>query len=159
MKELINILGESFFSLITKELLFFVFFAMLMYVAILLDLSAGVKRARVMNEKIYSGGFRQTFIKFSDYVKIYYFGLILDFSLIIIFERLIPVGISITALAVCIIELKSIIENMKISKAAGADILNEVKYLIANLNKKEVLKIIENIINLKKEEKNNNEKE
>lgn len=159
MKELINILGESFFSLITKELLFFVFFAMLMYVAILLDLSAGVKRARVMNEKIYSGGFRQTFIKFSDYVKIYYFGLILDFSLIIIFERLIPVGISITALAVCIIELKSIIENMKISKAAGADILNEVKYLIANLNKKEVLKIIENIINLKKEEENNNEKE
>lgn len=159
MKELINILGESFFSLITKELLFFVFFAMLMYVAILLDLSAGIKRARAMNEKIYSGGFRQTFIKFSDYVKIYYFGLILDFSLIIIFERLIPVGISITALAVCIIELKSIIENMKISKAAGADVLNEVKYLIANLNKKEVLKIIENIINLKKEEENNNEKE
>ncbi len=149
IKEQINEIFGYVYPLIISELILFCVFGVLLYVAILFDLSVGIRRAKAMKEKIYSGGFRKTFVKFSDYTKIYYFGFVLDCIIIVLFGRIVPVGVCVTALAACSIELKSIHENMKITKIQASNIINVASDIIKCTSKQEALKIIDNITNIK----------
>lgn len=92
---------------------------------LLVDFMTGVRKAKSLNEKIQSKGFRRTISKLNDYClaiiasQVFTWMLSLEFTLSYY-----------VALFVCGIELKSIFEN--VSQTTGVDIIGYFKGFIPN---------------------------
>lgn len=92
---------------------------------LLVDFLTGVRKAKALNEKIQSKGFRRTISKMNDYClaiissQVFTWMLSLEFTLSYY-----------VALFVCGIELKSIFEN--VSQTTGVDIIGYFKGFIPN---------------------------
>lgn len=110
------------------ETVFIVLFAVLMLLASMVDLKTGISKAKAKNQVINSGGLKKTFIKFGDYAKVYYFGIVIDIAIIIVsmaFTQnglVIPVGVMFCSLGACLTEFKSVRENLRESKSKAAQI-------------------------------------
>ncbi|HOO24971.1 MAG TPA: phage holin family protein, partial [Paludibacteraceae bacterium] len=102
-----------------KEAFWFLLCGGLTFGAILVDLSTGVSKARALKEKVYSGGLRKSLIKLRDYLSIFYFGVIVDIALNLVWKYM-PVGLVTTCIAASTIELISVVENLKLKKSAAA---------------------------------------
>lgn len=108
------------------ETVFIVLFAVLMLLASMVDLKTGIKKAKAKNQVINSGGLKKTFVKFGDYAKVYYFGIVIDIAIIIVsmaFTQnglVIPVGVMFCSLGACLTEFRSVRENLRESKSKAA---------------------------------------
>ena len=136
-----------------KEAFYFVISAAMITAAILIDLSTGIKKAKALKCKIYSQGLRRTFTKLGDYLYVFYFGIIVDISIHMVFKTYIPVGIALACLASCTIECISVIENLKARKSAAGKVPDIAQKIINAKNVKEAIDVINVIKELTKEEK------
>ena len=130
-----------------KEAFWFLLCGGLTFGAILVDLSTGVSKARALKEKVYSGGLRKSFIKLRDYLSIFYFGVIVDIALNLVWKYM-PVGLVTTCIAASAIELISVVENLKLKKSAAAKMPEMVAKMIEVKDTESAVKLLNELKNL-----------
>ena len=136
-----------------KEAFWFLLCAGLTFGAILVDLSTGVSKARALKEKVYSGGLRKSFIKLRDYLSIFYFGVIVDIALNLVWKYM-PVGLVTTCIAASAIELISVVENLKLKKSSAAKMPEMIAKIVEVKDADGAAKVIEELKNLSKKSGN-----
>ena len=136
-----------------KEAFWFLMCAGLTFGAILVDLSTGVSKARALKEKVYSGGLRKSFIKLRDYLSIFYFGVIVDIALNLVWKYM-PIGLVTTCIAASAIELISVVENLKLKKSAAAKMPEMIAKIVEVKDAEGAAKVIEELKTLSKKSGN-----
>ena len=136
-----------------KEAFWFLLCAGLTFGAILVDLSTGVSKARALKEKVYSGGLRKSFIKLRDYLSIFYFGVIVDIALNLVWKYM-PIGLVTTCIAASAIELMSVVENLKLKKSSAARMPEMIAKIVEVKDAEGAAKVIEELKNLSKKSGN-----
>lgn len=116
-----------------------------------IDLWSGVDAAKACGEKIQSNGLRRTVSKLGDYFRVELFFLMFDGlgSLITWYE--LPYASMLGALAIILIEGKSVVENSRKKKSSAADIPDMLR-LIVNASDIEQAKKVAEILTKKKDE-------
>lgn len=132
-----------------KEAFWFLLCGGLTFGAILVDLSTGVSRARALKEKIYSGGLRKSFIKLRDYLSIFYFGVIVDIALNLVWKYM-PIGLIATCISASAIELISVVENLKLKKSAAAKMPEMISKIVEVKDAEGAAKVIRELQNMSK---------
>ena len=136
-----------------KEAFWFLLCGGLTFGAILVDLSTGVSKARALKEKVYSGGLRKSFIKLRDYLSIFYFGVIVDIALNLVWKYM-PIGLVITCIAASAIELISVVENLKLKKSSAARMPEMIAKIVEVKDAEGAAKVIEEFKSLSKKSGN-----
>ena len=136
-----------------KEAFWFLLCGGLTFGAILVDLSTGVSKARALKEKVYSGGLRKSFIKLRDYLSIFYFGVIVDIALNLVWKYM-PVGLVTTCIAASAIELMSVVENLKLKKSSAAKMPEMIAKIVEVKDADGAAKVIEELKHLSKKSGN-----
>ena len=136
-----------------KEAFWFLMCAGLTFGAILVDLSTGVSKARALKEKVYSGGLRKSFIKLRDYLSIFYFGVIVDIALNLVWKYM-PIGLVTTCIAASAIELMSVVENLKLKKSSAAIMPEMIAKIVEVKDADGAAKVIEELKSLSKKSGN-----
>jgi len=136
-----------------KEAFWFLLCGGLTFGAILVDLSTGVSKARALKEKLYSGGLRKSFIKLRDYLSIFYFGVIVDIALNLVWKYM-PIGLVTTCIAASAIELISVVENLKLKKSSAAKMPEMVAKMIEVKDTESAVKLLNELKNLLKKSGN-----
>lgn len=146
LKMILELHVETF---LVQEAFWFVIFSVLVFGAIMVDLSTGTAKARCLNEKIYSGGFRKSFIKMNDYMSILYFGIIFDVALFLVWGYM-PVGLALTAIAASAIEMFSVLENLKLKKSAASKMPQIIEKMIRVSSKEEAADLLKELSEVSK---------
>ena len=136
-----------------KEAFWFLLCGGLTFGAILVDLSTGVSKARALKEKVYSGGLRKSFIKLRDYLSIFYFGVIVDIALNLVWKYM-PIGLVTTCIAASAIELISVVENLKLKKSSAAIMPEMIAKIVEVKDAEGAAKVIEELKTLSKKSGN-----
>lgn len=136
-----------------KEAFWFLLCGGLTFGAILVDLSTGVSRARALKEKIYSGGLRKSLIKLRDYLSIFYFGVIVDIALNLVWKYM-PIGLIATCISASAIELISVVENLKLKKSSAAKMPEIISKIIEVKDAEGAAKVIRELQNMSKKSGN-----
>lgn len=110
-----------------------------------IDLWSGVDAAKACGEKIQSNGLRRTVSKLGDYFRIELFFLMFDGlgSLISWYE--LPYASMVGALAIILIEGKSVVENSRKKKSSAANIPDIIKTIVNASNVDQAKAIINQI--------------
>lgn len=110
-----------------------------------IDLWSGVDAAKTCGEKIQSNGLRRTVSKLGDYFRIELFFLMFDGlgSLISWYE--LPYASMVGALAIILIEGKSVVENSRKKKSSAANIPDIIKTIVNASNVDQAKAIINQI--------------
>lgn len=128
--------------------------AVAILLAVLIDLSTGIERAKKCKERIKSHILRRTISKVVDYYRLLFFGVIIDvLGLAFVWYNL-PYCAVIVAVGVVLIEAKSVLENYQKMKSAAKDMPAVVKRIIDAVTDKDAEKIIELIKDNDKRDEN-----
>lgn len=114
-------------------------------VAVLFDLHAGVAAAKKNNEKIRSRILRRTIAKTLDYLRVVFFGVMIDVLGLNFEWYAIPYCALIVTAGVILIEAKSVIENYRKGHSAAAALPDMISRIIAANSDKDALKLIKEI--------------
>jgi len=129
------------------ELVLIVICWLMMVLAVLIDLWAGVSRAKKCGEKLKSNKFRRTVNKISEYWSVMLFGLFIDVFLFAIIPYYVPLGSFIFSIACCGIEAKSVIENLRRKNSAAAEVPSAVLQILKHIDNPEKLSQYIEILN------------
>ena len=150
MEQIMEIIqGLELANFAVKEAFWFLLFSSLTFGAILVDLSTGVSKARALKQKIYSGGLRKSFIKLKEYLAIFYFGVVVDIALAIVWKQM-PIGVAITGIAASAIELISVVENLRLKKSSASKLPEVIAKMIAVKDEEDAAKLLDDLKNLPK---------
>ena len=117
--------------------------AVAILLAVLIDLSTGVERAKKCKERIKSHILRRTISKVVDYYRLLFFGVIIDVLGLAFVWYNMPYCAVVVAVGVVLIEAKSVLENYQKMKSAARDMPAVVKQIIDAVTDKDAEKIIE----------------
>ena len=150
MERIMEIIQElELANFAVKEAFWFLLFSSLTFGAILVDLSTGVSKARALKQKIYSGGLRKSFIKLKEYLAIFYFGVVVDIALVIVWKQ-IPIGVAITGIAASAIELISVVENLRLKKSSASKLPDVIAKIVAVKDEESAAKLLDELSKLDK---------
>ena len=150
MEQIMEIIqGLELANFAVKEAFWFLLFSSLTFGAILVDLSTGVSKARALKQKIYSGGLRKSFIKLKEYLAIFYFGVVVDIALAIVWKQM-PIGVAIIGIAASAIELISVVENLRLKKSSASKLPEVIAKMIAVKDEEDAAKLLDDLKNLPK---------
>jgi Flp pilus assembly protein TadB len=128
--------------------------AIAILLAVLIDLSTGVERAKKCKERIKSHILRRTISKVVDYYRLLFFGVIIDvLGLAFVWYNL-PYCAVIVAVGVVLIEAKSVLENYQKMKSAARAMPDVVRQIVEAVTDKDAEKIIELIKDNDKRDEN-----
>ena len=128
--------------------------AVAILLAVLIDLSTGVERAKKCKENIRSHILRRTISKVVDYYRLLFFGVIIDVLGLAFVWYNMPYCAVLVAAGVVLIEAKSVLENYQKMKSAARDMPAVVKQIIDAVTDKDAEKIIELIKDNDKRDEN-----
>ena len=117
--------------------------AVVILLAVLIDLSTGVERAKKCKERIKSHILRRTISKVVDYYRLLFFGVIIDVLGLAFVWYNMPYCAVIVAAGVVLIEAKSVLENYQKMKSAARAMPDVVKQIIEAVTDKDAAKVIE----------------
>ena len=117
--------------------------AVAILLAVLIDLSTGIERAKKCKERIKSHILRRTISKVVDYYRLLFFGVIIDVLGLAFVWYNIPYCAVIVAAGVVLIEAKSVLENYQRMKSAARAMPDVVKQIIEAVTDKDAAKVIE----------------
>ena len=124
--------------------------------ACLIDFWSGTNTAKILGEKLWSNGFRRTIVKVGDYCRVMLFALMFDILGAFFSFYVLPFATFLVALAVILIEARSVQENNKRKKAHAAeipDIVSKIVSAASDEQGREVLKQIKKMIDNKSKRK------
>ena len=116
--------------------------AVAILLAVLIDLSTGVERAKKCKERIKSRILRRTISKVVDYYRLLFFGVIIDVLGLAFVWYNMPYCAVVVAVGVVLIEYKSVLENYKKMKSPASrvpDAMSDAADAIASKNMKELI--------------------
>lgn len=128
--------------------------AVAILLAVLIDLSTGVERAKKCKERIKSRILRRTISKVVDYYRLLFFGVIIDVLGLAFVWYNMPYCAVLVAVGVVLIEAKSVLENYQKMKSAARDMPDVVKQIIEAVTDKDANKVIELIKDNEKRDEN-----
>lgn len=111
----------------------------------LIDFWSGVSTAKAVGEKLQSRGFRRTFTKIGDYIRVMLFAFMFDSLGSFMAFYVLPFATILSSIAVICIEGKSVIENSARKKANAAEVPEMVKQIVQAATAKQGLAIIEKL--------------
>lgn len=111
--------------------------------AVLMDLDTGVRAARKSGEKISSRNLRRTITKIIDYLRVLVFGVMIDVLGLAFPWYNIPYCAMLVALAVVLIEGKSVLENYRKTKSSASKLPEEIAAIIKATTQAEAQKILD----------------
>ena len=128
--------------------------AVAILLAVLIDLSTGVERAKKCKEKIRSHILRRTISKVVDYYRLLFFGVIIDVLGLAFVWYNMPYCAVVVAVGVVLIEAKSVLENYQKMKSAARAMPDVVRQIVEAVTDKDAEKIIELIKDNDKRDEN-----
>lgn len=117
--------------------------AVAILLAVLIDLSTGVERAKKCKERIKSHILRRTISKVVDYYRLLFFGVIIDVLGLAFVWYNMPYCAVVVAVGVVLIEAKSVLENYHKMKSAARAMPDVVRQIVEAVTDKDAEKIIE----------------
>jgi len=112
------------------------------FAACLVDMWSGISAAKTLKEPLNSHGFRKTMTKVGDYFKVSLIGFLFDLIGFLFSFYTLPFASLLIALAVIIIEGKSVIENAERKKSGAAKIKTTINDIIDAVTEKDAKKIL-----------------
>lgn len=128
--------------------------AVAILLAVLIDLSTGVERAKKCKERIRSHILRRTISKVVDYYRLLFFGVIIDVLGLAFVWYNMPYCAVLVAVGVVLIECKSVLENYQKMKSAARAMPDVVRQIVEAVTDKDAEKIIELIKDNDKRDEN-----
>lgn len=128
--------------------------AIAILLAVLIDLSTGLERAKKCKERIKSHILRRTISKVVDYYRLLFFGVIIDVLGLAFVWYNMPYCAVLVAVGVVLIEAKSVLENYQKMKSAAREMPDVVKQIIEAVTDKDANKVIELIKDNEKRDEN-----
>lgn len=126
--------------------------AVAILLAVLIDLSTGLERAKKCKERIKSHILRMTISKVVDYYRLLFFGVIIDVLGLAFTWYNMPYCAVVVAVGVVLIEAKSVLENYHQMKSPAAEMIDMTAAVIKASTSREADEIIEIIKdNIRKE--------
>lgn len=119
--------------------------AVAILVAVLIDLSTGVERAKKCKEVIKSRILRRTVNKLVDYYRVLFFGVIIDVLGLAFVWYNIPYCAVLVAVGIVLIEAKSVLENYRKMKSSASEMSDILAMIIKAVNDKDAEEIIRKI--------------
>lgn len=98
--------------------------------ACIVDFWSGTLTAKILGEKLMSHGFRRTIVKIGDYARVLTFTFMIDALGSLLSFYILPFTTILCAIAVLLIEGKSVMENSKRRKAHAADVPDIVRQIV-----------------------------
>lgn len=98
--------------------------------ACIVDFWSGTLTAKILGEKLISHGFRRTIVKIGDYARVLMFTFMIDVLGSLLSFYILPFATILCAIAVLLIEGKSVMENSKRRKAHAADVPDMVRQIV-----------------------------
>jgi membrane protein required for beta-lactamase induction len=117
--------------------------AVAILLAVLIDLSTGVERAKKCKERIKSHILRRTISKVVDYYRLLFFGVIIDVLGLTFVWYNMPYCAVVVAVGVVLIEAKSVLENYQKMKSAARAMPDVVRQIVEAVTDKDAEKIVE----------------
>lgn len=117
--------------------------AVAILLAVLIDLSTGVERAKKCKEKIRSHILRRTISKVVDYYRLLFFGVIIDVLGLAFVWYNIPYCAVLVAVSAVLIEAKSVLENYHQMKSPAAGMIDMNAAVIKAATSREADEVIE----------------
>ena len=117
--------------------------AILIVIAVLLDLNTGIIAARKAKEKIRSRILRRTVTKITDYYRVLLFGVMIDVLGLAFPWYDTPYCALLITVGVVLIEAKSVLENYKKSKSAAKELPNVLARIVDAVTPEDAEKIID----------------
>lgn len=117
--------------------------AVAILLAVLIDLSTGLERAKKCKERIKSHILRRTISKVVDYYRLLFFGVIIDVLGLAFVWYNMPYCAVVVAVGVVLIEAKSVLENYQKMKSAARAMPDVVRQIVEAVTDKDAEKIIE----------------
>ena len=103
-------------------------------IACIVDFWSGTLTAKILGKELMSHGFRRTVVKIGDYARVLMFAFMIDALGSLLSFYVLPFATILCALAVLMIEGKSVLENSKRRKAHAADIPEMIKQIVQAVN-------------------------
>lgn len=114
-------------------------------IAVIFDLHTGVAAAKKNNEKIRSRILRRTIAKVLDYLRVVFFGVMIDVLGLNFEWYAVPYCAIIVTLGVILIEAKSVVENYRKSRSAAAALPDIITRIIEARTSDDAKKLIQEI--------------
>lgn len=117
--------------------------AVAILLAVLIDLSTGLERAKKCKERIKSHILRRTISKVVDYYRLLFFGVIIDVLGLAFVWYNMPYCAVVVALGAVLIEAKSVLENYRQMKSPAAGMVDMTAAVIKASTSREADEVIE----------------
>lgn len=113
-----------------------------MLAAVMIDMRAGIRKAKAMHQHIDSHGLRRTFSKFGDYGKVTALFMCVDLLGIVFDIYLMPYASGASAVIAVCIEAWSVRENLRAARSSAAQIPELIGQFIKASNEKDVSELL-----------------
>lgn len=140
-----DMLGIKFYVAVRISIVLICWFFIAM--CCLVDFWSGVTTAKALKQPLMSHGFRRTITKIIDYYRLMLFALMLDMLGSLLPFYSIPFATGLCAIAVMLIEGKSVIENSKRKKAHAASVPEMIEEIVKACTTERGNEVFEEIIN------------
>ena len=124
-----------------------------MAAACCIDFWSGTTTAKAIGQKISSHKFRRTIAKMGDYIKLQIFALMLDLLGSLFPFWVVPYASILCAIAIMLIEGKSVLENSRKRKTHAADVPEVIKQIVQAATTKQGQEVLDNILKTVKSNK------
>lgn len=114
----------------------------IMLAAVMIDMRAGIRKAKALRQHIDSHGLRRTFTKFGDYGKVTALFMCIDLLGILFDIYLMPYASGTSAVIAVSIEAWSVRENLRAARSSAAQIPELIGDFIKASNEKDVSELL-----------------
>ena len=113
-----------------------------MLVAVMIDMRAGIRKARAMHQHVDSHGLRRTFTKFGDYGKVTALFMCIDVLGLLFCIYSLPYASAASAVIAVGIEAWSVRENLRTVRSSAAKIPDVIAQMAGSKDPKEIIELI-----------------
>lgn len=132
---------------------------LVMFVAVMIDMRAGIRKAKALHQPIDSHGLRRTFTKFGDYGKVTALFMCIDVLGLLFGLYSMPYASGVAAVIAVGIEARSVRENLKAIRSSAAKVADIVTGLAKTQDMKEVIKFIQQLDRVRAEASKKNKEQ
>lgn len=116
-----------------------------MFVAVMIDMRTGIRKAKALNQEIDSHGLRRTLVKFGDYGKVTALFMCIDLLGMLFSIYALPYASGTSAVIAVGIEAWSVRENLRVVRSSAARVTDIVAELARTQDMKEVIGFIQQL--------------
>lgn len=139
---IIETLGVEAIMVLRRAAMLEIIIWAVMFVAVMIDMRAGIRKAKALNQHIDSHGLRRTLTKFGDYGKVTALFMCVDMLGIMFDIYLMPYASGASAVIAVSIEAWSVRENLRAARSSAAKITELIGEFIKASNEKDVSELL-----------------